>query len=33
MVELGKGIRDAPTHIRALVQDLEVLAAVLAQIQ
>jgi len=33
MVELGKGIKDAPTHIRALVQDLEVLAAVLAQIQ
>jgi hypothetical protein len=33
MVELGKGIKDAPTHIRALSQDLEVLAAVLAQIQ
>ena len=33
IVELGKAIKDAPTHIRALFQDLEVLAAVLSQIQ
>ena len=33
IVEFGKAVKDAPMHIRALFSDLEVLAAVISQIQ
>jgi hypothetical protein len=33
IVEFGKAVKDAPIHIRALFSDLEVLAAVISQIQ
>jgi hypothetical protein len=33
IVEFGKAVQDAPAHICALFQDLEVLAAVISQIQ
>ncbi|KAE9371001.1 hypothetical protein N431DRAFT_18376 [Stipitochalara longipes BDJ] len=33
IVEFGKAVKDAPIHIRALFDDLEVLAAVISQIQ
>jgi hypothetical protein len=33
IVEFGKAVEDAPTHICAIFHDLEVLAAVISQIQ